>query len=126
TTSTATATFPRCHRDLPPLSSRPQGEISNRTWNGLRQMNSEKNNRVIRTSLRNLYRLNAIHLAGLILVDPGILNIDIRTVCLKFTRDFDNFRIPHIRAIFLEGKAKDKHLCIHDLNLLIMDAHFFC
>jgi hypothetical protein len=87
-------------------------------------MNSEKNNRVIRTSLRNLYRLNAIHLAGLILVDPGILTIDIRTVCLKFTRDFDNFRIPHIRAIFLEGKAKDKHLCIHDLNLLIMDAHF--
>ena len=26
-----------CRLDLPPLSSRPQGEISNRAWNGLRQ-----------------------------------------------------------------------------------------
>ena len=80
-------------------------------------MNSEKNNRVIRTSLRNLYRLNAIHLPGLILIDPGIINIDISTICLKFLHDIDNLSIPHIRAIFLEGKAKNQHLRIHHLNL---------
>ena len=36
------ATYPRCHLDLPPLSSRPQGEISNRAWNGLRQRNNKR------------------------------------------------------------------------------------
>ena len=31
------AAYLRCHLGLPPLSSRPKGEISNRAWNGLRQ-----------------------------------------------------------------------------------------
>ena len=30
-----------CHLDLPPLSSRPQGEILNRAWNRLRQSKNQ-------------------------------------------------------------------------------------
>jgi hypothetical protein len=50
-------------------------------------MPNTKHNSVISTSHRNVYRLNAIHLPGPIFIDPGVINIDIRTVCSEFSYD---------------------------------------